>query len=62
MKRFEWSPTIELEPGITYIPSAVTDAARERMGNCRCYFVPLFKEDIEGEKVMVNPQQLQHGR
>lgn len=60
MKRFDWSPTVELEPGVTYIPAAVEDDGRPRMTNCRCRTTPLFKEDIEGEKVMVNPQQLRH--
>lgn len=36
MNRFDWSPTIELEPGVTYIPAAVDDNGRERMINCRC--------------------------
>lgn len=51
MKRFEWSPTVELEPGVTYIPAAVDDNGRERMIMCRCWFAPLFKEDIEGETI-----------
>lgn len=62
MKRFDWSGTVELEPGVTYIPAAVDDNGRERMVNCRCRTTPLFKEDIEGEKVMVNSQQLRHKR
>lgn len=49
MNRFDWSPTIELEPGVTYIPAAVEDDGRPQMLNCRCRTVPLFKEDIEGE-------------
>ena len=49
MKRFDWSPTIELEPGVIYIPAAVDDNGRERMINCRCRTVPIIKEDIEGE-------------
>ena len=60
MKRFDWSPTIELEPGVTYIPAAVDDNGRERMINCRCWCAPLFREDIEGEKAVVDPQQLRH--
>ena len=59
MNRFDWSPTVELEPGVTYIPAAVDDNGRERMINCRCGIVPIIKEDIEGEKVMVDSQQLQ---
>lgn len=59
MNRFDWSPTIELEPGVTYIPAEVDDNGRERMINCRCWCAPLFREDIEGEKAVVNPQQLQ---
>lgn len=62
MKRFKWSPTIELEPGVTYIPAAVEDDGRPRMVNCRCRTAPFFKEDIEGEKVMVDSQQLRHKR
>lgn len=49
MKRFEWSPTVELEPGVTYIPTGVDDNGREQMINCRCHQTPLLKEDIEGE-------------
>ena len=49
MTRFDWSPTVELEPGVTYIPAAVDDNGRERMINCRCRTVPIIKEDIEGE-------------
>lgn len=59
MNRFDWSPTVELEPGVTYIPASVDDNGRERMVNCRCGTVPIIKEDIEGEKAVVNPQQLQ---
>lgn len=62
MKRFDWSGTVELEPGVTYIPTDVEDNGRPRMVNCRCRTAPLFKEDIEGEKVMVNSQQLRHKR
>lgn len=51
MNRFDWSPTVELEPGVTYIPAAVDDNGRERMINCRCGIVPVIKEDIEGEKL-----------
>lgn len=51
MKRFEWSPTVELEPGVTYIPAAVDDNGRERMIMCRCWFAPLLKEDVEDETV-----------
>lgn len=51
MNRFDWSPTIELEPGVTYIPAAVDDNGRERMINCRCWCAPLFREDIEGEVI-----------
>ena len=51
MKRFDWSGTVELEPGVTYIPAAVEDDGRPRMLNCRCRTVPLFKEDIEGETI-----------
>lgn len=47
MKRFDWSPTVELEPGVTYIPAEVDDNGRERMINCRCGIVPVIKEDIE---------------
>lgn len=47
MNRFDWSPTVELEPGVTYIPVAVDDNGRERMINCRCGTVPIIKEDIE---------------
>ena len=43
MTRFDWSPTIELEPGVTYIPAAVDDNGRERMINCRCRIVPVIK-------------------
>lgn len=60
MNRFDWSPTIELEPGVTYIPAAVDDNGRERMINCRCGIIPVIKEDIEGEKVVVDSQQLRH--
>lgn len=35
MTRFDWSTTVELEPGVTYIPAAVDDNGRERMINCR---------------------------
>lgn len=49
MTRFDWLPTVELEPGVTYIPAAVDDNGRERMFNCRCGTVPIVKEDIEGE-------------
>lgn len=62
MKRFDWSPVVELEPGVTYIPADVQDNGHPQMINCRCSILPLFKEDIEGEKVMVNPQQLRHKR
>lgn len=51
MKRFDWSPTVELEPGVTYIPAAVDDNGSERMINCRCQCAPLFREDIEGETI-----------
>lgn len=47
MNRFDWSPTVELEPGVTYIPAAVDDNGRERMINCHCRTVPIIKEDIE---------------
>lgn len=56
MKRFDWSGTVEIEPGVTYIPADVEDNGRPRMVNCRCRTAPLFKEDVEGEKVMVNSQ------
>lgn len=49
MKRFDWSGTVELEPGVTYIPADVEDNGRPRMINCRCGTVPIIKEDIEGE-------------
>lgn len=62
MNRFDWSPTVEIEPGVTWIPAAVTDDGRPRMINCRCWFAPLIKEDIEGEKSVVVPQQLQQKR
>lgn len=60
MTRFNWSLTVELEPGVTYIPAAVDDNGRERMINCHCRTVPIIKEDIKGEKAVVNPQQLRH--
>lgn len=52
MNRFDWSPTIELEPGITYIPAAVDDNGRERMINCRCGTVPIIKEDYRHHEII----------